>query len=48
MSAMTKMLSGVVEAVKDIKMNVVLQGEFLDNIKLAKKVEQGNRMRSTL
>jgi len=48
MSAMTKMLSGVVDAVKDIKMNVVLQGEFLDNIKLAKKVEQGNRMRSIL
>lgn len=48
MSAMTKMLSGVVDAVKDIKMNVVLQGEFLDNIKLSKKVEQGNRMRSVL
>lgn len=48
MSKMAKMLSGVVDAVKDIKMNVVLQGEFLDNIKLSKKVEQGNRMRSVL
>lgn len=43
-----KQFEGLQKSIENIQMNVVLQGEFLSDIKLSKKVENGNRKRSII
>ena len=42
------MLGEVVNSIKDIKVEIAMHGEFISDIKLAKRVDSGNRQRRTV
>ncbi|MCK9482249.1 MAG: phage tail tape measure protein [Bacteroidia bacterium] len=45
---LVKEMRGIVNSIKDIKVEVAMHGEFIDNVKLARRVELGNKQRRTV